>query len=386
MRIYQFTMIFVALCASMLCFSAPKKVYVSRNMHILKSQDKDGRYAHITKTKDSIKADVYNSTGRLIYKYNLLELTSDTCIYDGWQVHYFYDEICDRWLYKNNEMIEHIYYRSGKPIFRKPVQVSDTIWTYADYIVFPREAQTYCIVQSVDDKGIIVNGYDCKTNELVEKKCYSELYYGNKMKRTGEQRYYINGKLQRIENYNEDGIKIKMHELDSHGNIVIETSYDTSDLKNNYWMEKKYYYKDNLLRAHKIRNIQNEIEVQYFNIDGTSSVISTLTDSIEDIICLEPDKMPMYPGGADALRRFLTDEVTYPAPAQRAGMQGKVIVGFTIGKDGSVTNIAIVRPCHRYFDAEAVRVIQQMPKWKPALRNGKPVSVHYTAPINFKLR
>jgi len=70
---------------------------------------------------------------------------------------------------------------------------------------------------------------------------------------------------------------------------------------------------------------------------------------------------------------------------QEKGIQGKVFVSFVIQEDGSLTDIAIVRSVHPMLDAEAIRVVQQMPKWKPGRSDGKAVRVSFTLPINFLL-
>ena len=68
-----------------------------------------------------------------------------------------------------------------------------------------------------------------------------------------------------------------------------------------------------------------------------------------------------------------------------AGIQGRVLVGFVINKDGSVDEVKVVRSAHATLDAEAVRVVKAMPKWKPGKKDGKTVRVRYTLPLTFKM-
>ena len=94
---------------------------------------------------------------------------------------------------------------------------------------------------------------------------------------------------------------------------------------------------------------------------------------------------PEFPGGEKAMFQFITSNLHYPAPCKEEEIQGKVFVQFIIEKDGSVNEVTVVRGVHSALDAEAVRVIKMMPKWKPGYQNGKAVRTRYRLPIYFKL-
>lgn len=100
----------------------------------------------------------------------------------------------------------------------------------------------------------------------------------------------------------------------------------------------------------------------------------------------EKDKivMPEYPGGQAALRKFLMDELKYPTEARVANEVGEVIVGFTVGMDGSISGVRVLKPVSPALNAEAMRVVQMMKYWRPGTRNGKPVRAEMSIPINFK--
>lgn len=100
----------------------------------------------------------------------------------------------------------------------------------------------------------------------------------------------------------------------------------------------------------------------------------------------EKDKivMPEYPGGQAALRKFLMSELKYPAEARAANEVGEVLVGFSVGMDGSISCVRVLKPVSPALNAEAVRVVQMMKYWRPGTRNGKPVRAEMTIPINFK--
>ena len=98
------------------------------------------------------------------------------------------------------------------------------------------------------------------------------------------------------------------------------------------------------------------------------------------------EEMPQYPGGEDALMDYVSKNVVYPSEAQEKGISGRVFVGFIVEKDGSVSNVKVLRGIGGGCDEEAVRVIKGMPKWKPGKQDGKPVRVSYMMPIIFKLQ
>ena len=97
------------------------------------------------------------------------------------------------------------------------------------------------------------------------------------------------------------------------------------------------------------------------------------------------EQMPEYPGGPKALMEFLNNNVQYPAEAEKAGIQGRVIATFVVEKDGSISNAKVVKSVDPLLDAEALRVIGAMPNWKPGMQNGKVVRVKYTVPLSFHL-
>ena len=98
------------------------------------------------------------------------------------------------------------------------------------------------------------------------------------------------------------------------------------------------------------------------------------------------EQKPSFPGGEAAMYQWLSSNIQYPAVASEEGIQGRVVVEFVVGKDGSITNVKVLRPRHPALDKEAVRVIKSMPKWVPGRNNGQPVKVTYTLPVTFKLQ
>lgn len=94
--------------------------------------------------------------------------------------------------------------------------------------------------------------------------------------------------------------------------------------------------------------------------------------------------MPEYPGGEAALRKFLLSELKYPAEARENNEVGEVLVAFSIGMDGSIGGVRVLRSVSPSLDAEAVRVVKMMKYWSPGKRNGMPVRAEMSIPINFQ--
>ena len=98
------------------------------------------------------------------------------------------------------------------------------------------------------------------------------------------------------------------------------------------------------------------------------------------------EEMPEFPGGGmSALMSYLKDNMRYPASAKEKGTQGRVTVQFVVDKDGSIKEPKLLRSVDKDMDAEALRLISNMPKWKPGRQKGQPVAVKYTVPVMFSL-
>ena len=106
----------------------------------------------------------------------------------------------------------------------------------------------------------------------------------------------------------------------------------------------------------------------------------------EDEVFTMVEVMPKFPGGQAGLFQYLARSIKYPVIAQKSKEQGGVIIQMVIGKDGSLSNIKVLRSVSPSLDAEAVRVVGNMPKWEPGMQKGQPVSVKYTIPIVFRLQ
>lgn len=98
------------------------------------------------------------------------------------------------------------------------------------------------------------------------------------------------------------------------------------------------------------------------------------------------EQMPEYPGGTSELMKYLQENIDYPKPSLLRNQQGKVFTNFVIDEKGYATNVQVIKSSgFELIDLEAIRVVKCMPKWKPGMKNGKPVKVYFNMPINFKL-
>ena len=124
-----------------------------------------------------------------------------------------------------------------------------------------------------------------------------------------------------------------------------------------------------------------------------TDTIKTDTNKIEKTIAENDttiytvvDKKAEFPGGNDALWKFINDNIQFPMQLVESGIQGKVFCRFVIEKTGEITNIEVIRSPHKLLDKEAVRVIEIMPKWIPAEKDNKIVRSYFILPVSFILR
>ena len=143
--------------------------------------------------------------------------------------------------------------------------------------------------------------------------------------------------------------------------------------------------------------VEDDVEVETIEINTEDDkdvevviappVEAPVEEEEEEVIFMVVETMPEFPGGQQALFKYLGETVKYPVIAQENGIQGRVICQFVVNKDGSIVDVVVVRSSGEpSLDKEAIRVINSMPKWKPGKQRGKPVRVKYTVPVNFRLQ
>ena len=145
--------------------------------------------------------------------------------------------------------------------------------------------------------------------------------------------------------------------------------------------------------------METKTAIGSFDVKGNDDVNGEVLKAKEVIAQPEPPKheeeskvfdvveqMPSFPGGNGALLEYLATHVKYPVVAQENGVQGRVIVSFVVERDGSITDVRVVRSVDPSLDREAQRVVSSMPRWTPGKQNGSAVRVKYNVPVMFKLQ
>ena len=205
----------------------------------------------------------------------------------------------------------------------------------------------------------------------------------------------------------------------SSGSYAFANSFNHSSLKkritmmmkkkSNPWARAKYLYvlplatvaiaafarpevsnEANEISSVKVNDLASIVKAEEAKSVGISSGQMVLnTDSVstvkEKVIFQVVEKAPEFPGGMEECMKFLGNSIKYPIVAQENGIQGTVIVSFVVTDEGDIQNPVIVKGVDPLLDAEALRVIKMMPKWKPGMQRGKAVNVKYTLPVSFRL-
>lgn len=135
-----------------------------------------------------------------------------------------------------------------------------------------------------------------------------------------------------------------------------------------------------------------------FDVKGNDDAAGEVLKAKEVIAQPEPPKeeetkvfdvveqMPSFPGGPSALMQYLSSNIKYPVVAEENGVQGRVVCTFVVERDGSITDVRVIKSVDPSLDKEAVRVVKSMPKWIPGKQNGSAVRVKYTVPVTFRLQ
>ena len=160
--------------------------------------------------------------------------------------------------------------------------------------------------------------------------------------------------------------------------------------KSNPWARAKYLYILPLAALAVTAFARPEVSAVADEISAVKVIAPAVHDSIQPNV--QPavaapssalDQMPEFPGGMEALNTYLRNNIRYPQEAQKAGIQGRVVIEFVISKDGSITDAEVAHSVDPQLDAEALRLIKNMPRWKPGMRKGQAIRVKQTLPIRF---
>ncbi|MBE6297679.1 MAG: energy transducer TonB [Bacteroidales bacterium] len=132
--------------------------------------------------------------------------------------------------------------------------------------------------------------------------------------------------------------------------------------------------------------VSNEIVSEYADYTDTEIIVAD-EEIDEDVVFQVVEQQPEFPGGLQALYKYLADNINYPRVSRENGSQGRVFIRFVVNTDGSIQDAEVIRSSGDvYLDREAVRVVSGMPKWSPGMQSGKAVRVYFTVPVLFKLQ
>ena len=131
--------------------------------------------------------------------------------------------------------------------------------------------------------------------------------------------------------------------------------------------------------------IKNVIRFAFFSLILGAGLSLSSTVQAQEKVNSQVDEMPVPPGGITSLTNYMIQNLTYPAAAKDANVQGMVVVTFVVSADGKVEGVEILRGIGSGCDEEAVRVISNSGTWTPAKKEGKAVATKMTLPVQFKL-
>lgn len=148
-----------------------------------------------------------------------------------------------------------------------------------------------------------------------------------------------------------------------------------------------------------VDSIKPEDEVQLMTMDETVEtiqdeevveVVEVVEEEVEEYkppaeVFVIVEEMPTFPGGTEALFKFIYDNIEYPRDALENGIEGNVVVRFCVTYKGKIEQSEVIRGIHPSLDAEAVRIINTLPTWNPGKQAGNPVNVWYTLRVQFQL-
>jgi protein TonB len=174
--------------------------------------------------------------------------------------------------------------------------------------------------------------------------------------------------------------------------ITEETMIQTAHEEQQQQQQQQHTVAESLLEI-----VDNSIRLADFTIDAESTtdlvveevviapVENTVIEKAEEIPFVVVEEMPEFPGGEEALYKFLSENTVYPPFARTAGIEGRVTIGFVVEPDGRLSNFRVVRSAAPILDEEALRVVKTLPRWKPGKQRGKAVRVQYQIPVIFTL-
>ncbi len=161
--------------------------------------------------------------------------------------------------------------------------------------------------------------------------------------------------------------------------MAIEVKKDATGKKSMHFSTANINSEKDRARINKIAEEMTSLMNLY------PSTATTQNHDVDDEVFMVVEDQPKPAGGMEGVQQYLAANLIYPAEAKAAGKEGRVFVEFIVDKDGSITNVQAIKGISPDCDAEAVRVISNMPAWQPGMQKGRPVRVKMVMPIAFKM-
>lgn len=227
------------------------------------------------------------------------------------------------------------------------------------------------------------------------------LFLGLTVHRMAEpNRTVMNMQAVEVANIKKDKKDVKVEKKDP---VKVEPERIIEKVKSSVKFTAPVIRKDNLVKEEdeiKLDEIEKSTKaIGALTVDGNDELGGEVLRIKEEIAPPEPPKHvednkifeiveqnPTFPGGTAALMSWLSQNIKYPVIAAENGVKGRVIVQFVVEKDGSITDVVVVKSVDPSLDKEATRVIKNMPHWIPGRQNGSPVRVRFTVPVTFTLQ
>lgn len=227
------------------------------------------------------------------------------------------------------------------------------------------------------------------------------LFLGLTVHRMAEpNRTVMNMQAVEVANIKKDKKDVKVEKRDP---VKVEPERIIEKVKSSVKFTAPVIRKDNLVKEEdeiKLDEIEKSTKaIGALTVDGNDELGGEVLRIKEEIAPPEPPKhvednkifevveqSPTFPGGTAALMSWLSQNIKYPVIAAENGVKGRVIVQFVVEKDGSITDVVVVKSVDPSLDKEATRVIKNMPHWIPGRQNGSPVRVRFTVPVTFTLQ
>lgn len=237
----------------------------------------------------------------------------------------------------------------------------------------PASEASFFIVKEVDAAGGgVKTRYLMEDSSKVSLTTFSDINGGRYNEGIAHGPYYEwykNGQLKVLANYRNDTLSGEYKKWYESGQLHYKRKY-----KHNMPQDTlEAYYESGNLRRTEVYDKGQLLTGKLYNEAG------------EEIKFFPMEQMPAFPGGENALLRWLGLNITYPKAARKAKAQGLVVISFIVEKNGQIADAEVIRGFHPEADAEALRVVNRMPQWKPGLQEGEPVPVRYTLPVRFSI-